>query len=124
MSFQGLRRMLLGEPMPDKNDPKYKERYERDVAAGAKFAEATGLAWLGRHYVAWAEKSKKLFFVIVLTIMTLFVIGNFYRFAVHVNGNAVETQRSVLKSIKDNKSKGLGLKQEKDDYRHIELVHP
>ena len=23
--------MLFGEKMPDKNDPRYKERYERDV---------------------------------------------------------------------------------------------
>ena len=33
--------MLFGEKMPDKNDPKYKERYERDVQAGRRFAQAT-----------------------------------------------------------------------------------
>ena len=33
--------MLFGEKMPDKNDPKYKERYERDVDAGRRFAKAT-----------------------------------------------------------------------------------
>lgn len=104
MNIQGFRRMLIGEPMPDKNDPKYKERYERDVAAGAKFAEATGLAWLGRHYVAWAEKNKKLFFIIVLSIMTFFVIGNLYRFAVHINGNAVEIQRHALNDIQADKT--------------------
>ena len=31
MNIKGFRRMLFGEKMPDKNDPKYKERYERDV---------------------------------------------------------------------------------------------
>lgn len=25
-----LNRMIFGDPMPDKNDPKYKERYERE----------------------------------------------------------------------------------------------
>ena len=30
--------MLFGEKMPDKNDPRYKERYERDVNAGREFA--------------------------------------------------------------------------------------
>ena len=30
--------MLVGEEMPDKNDPKYKGRYEKEVAAGRKFA--------------------------------------------------------------------------------------
>lgn len=41
MNIKGFRRMLLGEKMPDRNDPKYKERYERDVEAGRKFAKAT-----------------------------------------------------------------------------------
>ena len=34
----GFRRMLFGEKMPDKNDPKYKQRYENEVAAGRKAA--------------------------------------------------------------------------------------
>ena len=41
MSIKGFRRMLLGEKMPDKHDPQYKERYEREVDAGRKFAKAT-----------------------------------------------------------------------------------
>ena len=32
--MKGFKKMLFGEKMPDKQDPKYKERYERDVAAG------------------------------------------------------------------------------------------
>ena len=36
MNIKGFRRMLLGEKMPDRNDPKYKERYERDVDAGRR----------------------------------------------------------------------------------------
>ena len=42
MNIKGFRRMLFGEKMPDKNDPKYKERYERDVDAGRRFAKASG----------------------------------------------------------------------------------
>ena len=41
MNIKGFRRMLFGEKMPDKNDPQYKERYERDVEAGRRFARAT-----------------------------------------------------------------------------------
>lgn len=33
-----IKRMIFGEKMPDKDDPKYKERYEREVKAGRKFA--------------------------------------------------------------------------------------
>ena len=43
MNVKGFRRMLLGEKMPDKNDPQYRERYERDVDAGRKFAKAVGI---------------------------------------------------------------------------------
>lgn len=32
----GWKKMIFGEKMPDKNDPKYKERYEKEVAAGAR----------------------------------------------------------------------------------------
>lgn len=41
MNVKGFRRMLFGEKMPDRNDPQYKEKYERDVNAGRKFAQAT-----------------------------------------------------------------------------------
>lgn len=41
-----IKRVIFGEPMPDKDDPKYKKRYERDFAAGEKFARKTGLSWL------------------------------------------------------------------------------
>ena len=44
--------MLLGEKMPDRNDPKYKERYERDVEAGRKFAKATRITVVYRHQPA------------------------------------------------------------------------
>ena len=30
-NVSGFRRIFIGEPMPDKNDPKYRERYEREV---------------------------------------------------------------------------------------------
>lgn len=39
MNIKGFRRMLFGEKMLDKNDPQYKERYEREIEAGRKFAK-------------------------------------------------------------------------------------
>ena len=32
------KKMILGEKMPDKDDPKYQDRYEKEVDAGRKFA--------------------------------------------------------------------------------------
>ena len=42
----GWKRLIVGEPMPDKNDPKYKERYEREVEAGKRFADKRWHFWL------------------------------------------------------------------------------
>lgn len=37
----GWKKMLIGEKMPDKDDPQYKQRYEDEVNAGRKFAQMT-----------------------------------------------------------------------------------
>lgn len=62
----GWSKLFKGEPMPDKNDPKYKERYERDYNAGSKFARMTGLTWLGQKIVGFANAHKRLYLVLVL----------------------------------------------------------
>lgn len=65
--------MLFGEKMPDKNDPQYKERYERDVAAGRKFAKATRIDKMAAKVQGFANAHRTLFLVLVFT----FVIGVF-----------------------------------------------
>lgn len=30
----GWKKLIMGEKMPDKNDPKYRERYEKEVGFG------------------------------------------------------------------------------------------
>ena len=35
-----FRKMLFGDRMPDKNDQQYRERYEKEVSAGRRFARA------------------------------------------------------------------------------------
>ena len=51
--------MIMGEPMPDKNDPKYKDRYEREVEAGRQFADKTGMNWLAMKIQIWANGHRK-----------------------------------------------------------------
>ena len=63
MNTKGFRRMLFGEKMPDKNDPQYKEKYERDVNAGRKFAQATRLDKLAAKIQGFANRNKILFLV-------------------------------------------------------------
>ena len=94
--------MLFGEKMPDKNDPQYKERYERDVNAGRKFAQATRIDKMAAKVQGFANVHRTLFLVIVFA----FVIGGFawnvYRLTVvyrHSPGQrtATEVQDSVLR---------------------------
>ena len=61
MNIKGFRRMLVGEKIPDKNDPQYKERYERDVNAGRKFAKATRIDKMAAKIQEFANRNKILF---------------------------------------------------------------
>ena len=65
MNVKGFRRMLLGEKMPDKNDPQYRERYERDVDAGRKFAKAVGIDKAAAKVQLFANNHKNLFLIII-----------------------------------------------------------
>ena len=78
-NVKGFRRIFIGEPMPDKNDPKYRERYEREVAAGKHFADATGISWLGARYVALATAHRRTFMYVMVGLVFLFCVGNLYR---------------------------------------------
>lgn len=65
MNIKGFRRMLFGEKMPDKNDPQYKERYERDVEAGRRFARATRIDKAAARVQRFADMHRTLFLAIV-----------------------------------------------------------
>ena len=65
----GFKKFFLGEPMPDKNDPRYRERYEREVAAGRRFADAVGISWLARKIHTAASHNKTLFLVVAFGIV-------------------------------------------------------
>ena len=75
----GWKKMIIGEPMPDKNDPKYKERYEREVEAGRKFAQKSGISWLARNLQAWGQAHKMAFIIIVFGFVFMCLIVNVCR---------------------------------------------
>ena len=65
--------------MPDKNDPKYRETYEQQVAAGEKFAEVVGIKWLAGHLQSWGSANKKLFLALAFGFVILLFILNLVR---------------------------------------------
>ena len=103
MSVKGIRRMLVGEDMPDKDDPKYKERYEREVAAGRKFARTTRIDRAAAKVQGLANAHKTLFLVIVFGFVAVCFGFNIYRMARYYSHQqtartATEIQDSVLKA--------------------------
>lgn len=113
MNIKGFRRMLFGEKMPDKNDPQYKERYERDVTAGRKFAKATRIDRAAAKIQGFANVHRTLFLVIVFGFVIGLFAWNVYRLTVVYQHNpsprtATEMQDSVLrqrhKLIKEGKA--------------------
>lgn len=95
--------MLAGEKMPDKNAPGYKERYEKEVAAGRKFARTTGIDRAAAKVQGFANVHKTLFLVIVFGFVSVCFGFNIYRMARYYSHQqtartATEIQDSVLKA--------------------------
>lgn len=94
--------MLFGEKMPDKNDPKYKERYERDVDAGRKFAKATRIDKAAAKVQGFASTHRTLFLAIVFGFVVGGLAWNVYRLTVVCRyqpsrRTATEMQDSLLR---------------------------
>lgn len=95
---------MIGEPMPDKNDPKYKERYECEVEAGKKFAQKSGISWGARKVQEVGQENKVAFLAVVFGfVITCFALNVFrlldaYQQRDKMDAVAVERVDSALKS--------------------------
>ena len=101
-SYAVANRMLFGEKMPDKNDPKYKDRYEREVSAGRKFAQATRIDKAAAKVQGFANAHRILFLVIVFGFAIGGFTWNIYRITMAYRNSrptrtATEMQDSVLR---------------------------
>lgn len=73
------KKFIMGEKMPDKNDPQYKEKYEKDVDAGRRFARWSGLDRFAAKVQDFANRRAKTFLVIVFGFVILCFGMNIYR---------------------------------------------
>lgn len=106
MSVKGIRRMLVGEDMPDKDDPKYKERYEKEVAAGRKFARTARIDRAAAKVQGFANTHRTLFLVIVFGFVATCFGVNVYRMARYYNHptemkSAIERQEKRIRQMTD-----------------------
>lgn len=100
--------MLLGEEMPDKDDPKYKARYEKEVEAGRKFARATRIDRFAAWVQGLANKNKTMFLVVVFGFVAccfgLNIYPRYYN-AQPSSQSAIERQEERLKRVQSSKLK-------------------
>lgn len=96
-----FKKILFGEEVPDKDDTKYKERYEKDVAAGKTFAQTLKLDKGAACVQRFASRHTKLFLALVFSFV-LFSVGlSLYRMTQAVKyrpqpSSAVERQEQQL----------------------------
>ena len=98
----GWKKLIMGEKMPDKNDPRYKERYEKEVSAGRKVARFLKIDKAAATTQRFADRWPRLFLGIVFGIVIFCFVLNVYRLSqVATKANnyqtAVEKQESIYK---------------------------
>lgn len=98
------KKMILGEKMPDKDDPKYKKRYESEVEAGRKTARVLKIDKAASGVQRFACKHPKWFLAIVFTIVISCLAFNIYRMVAvsrmqktEQRTTATEQQEKILK---------------------------
>lgn len=102
MNTEGFRRLLFGDKEPDINDPKVRARYEREVAAGRRFARFAHLDKAAAKVQQFALDHTKAFLIIVFGFIGLSFSMNIVKMAVVYNNqreykSAMAMQDSVMK---------------------------
>ena len=100
--MSNFKKMILGEDMPDKEDPKYKERYAKDVEAGRRFAKATRIDKVAGGIQKFASEHSRIFLFIVFGFVTCCLALNIYHMAraysvQHEQRRATEIQEMKLR---------------------------
>ena len=99
----GWKKFIMGDKMPDKDDPQYKEQYERDVDAGRRFARWSKLDKFAAKVQDFANKHTKAFLIIVFGFIIFSFGMNIYRMGRVWNQtgkprSAVEQQDEMIKN--------------------------
>lgn len=105
----GWKRLVMGEKMPDKNDPKYRDRYEKEVSAGRKVARLLRIDKAAAATQRFADRWPRLFLGLVFGIVVFCFVLNVYRLSL-VATKANDYQTAVEK--------------QEDIYRECKQLHP
>ena len=124
-----IKKVIMGEKVPDKDDPNYKERHEKGVEAGKSFARKMRLDKAAAKVQHFASTYPKLFLCLIFGFV-LFSVGlNLYRMSTAVRyrsqpSSAVERQEKELHfnrhHTSDEKRKNIKYNNnpQREDYGH------
>ena len=96
--------MIKGEQMPDVNDPKNRERREREITAGRKFALKSGIARLAACVQRFAENHRVLFMTLAFGIVIgcfTFNVVMLVRMSRRGTASGIELQDSLIRQKKN-----------------------
>ena len=121
----GWKKLILGEKMPDKDDPKYRKQYEKEVDAGRKTAKLLGIDKTAASVQRFAIRFPRVFLVLVFGIVIFCIGHNIYRIATVANMpkeriTATERQEGLLKERHIERMDTITVKQinsDRDDNR-------
>lgn len=105
----GWKKLIMGEKMPDKNDPKYKDRYEKEVGFGRKVARFLKIDKAAAATQNFANRWPRIFLATVFGIVIFCFCLNVWRLS-QVARNANEYQTAV--------------EQQEKRYNHKKLTQP
>ena len=90
----GWKNFIIGEKMPDKADPQYRERYEKEVDAGRRFARWSRIDRLAARIQRWAVHHERAFLAIVFGLVISCFVWNLIGIA-RVVSATLEKQQTV-----------------------------
>lgn len=105
----GWKNFIIGEKMPDKADPQYRERYEKEVDAGKRFARWSRIDILAARVQQWAVHHERAFLAIVFGIVIGCFVSNIIGIVRVVNApghdhqSVSERQEQLLDSLRNEK---------------------
>jgi len=105
----GWKKFILGEKMPDKDDPKYRKQYESEVASGRKFAEKLHLDKPFAAAQRFANKYPSAFLTLVFGFVIICLCMNIYRMVATYHSRsgqervtATQRQEQRIQQLKDS----------------------
>lgn len=122
----GWKKLIFGEEMPDKDDPKYRKQYEKEVDAGRRTARLLRIDRAVACLQRFALRFPKFFLALVFGTVTGCLGYNLYRIAMVTNSmtqnrtTATERQEMLLKAQESTGMNTDTIKQpiyDSDDYR-------